>query len=143
MPLDSPLLQSAHGVAVGRSPGLATLKEAFDITYAVHRMEEEGARRKGKGFLGDLNEEDEDSEDEDQAIVSAVKGRQQGNIAGVKGTRGVNNGNVMDKEAARAAYEGGRAGPRDRGDKKRGFELNMGGATLLGYVITRSNIDYV
>ncbi|CDO74116.1 hypothetical protein BN946_scf185043.g166 [Trametes cinnabarina] len=48
-PLDSPLLADARGgVREARSPGLATLKEAFDITYAVHRMEEEGARRRAQ-----------------------------------------------------------------------------------------------
>lgn len=137
LPLDSPLLQSAHGMGVGRSPGLATLKEAFDITYAVHRMEEEGARRRGgAAFLGDLDEEDED-EDGDAAMVSAVKSREPGtNLKGAQGTggstKGVNTGNHMDREAAKGAYQGGQAGPRDRGDRKRGFELNMGGATLLG-----------
>jgi hypothetical protein len=124
-------------MGVGRSPGLANLKEAFDITYAVHRMEEEGARRgRGGAFLGDLNEEDED-EDGDAAMVSAVKNRDahgklkdaQGAAAG---TRGVDNGMNIDREVAKGAYYGGQAGPRDRGDRKRGFELNMNGATLLG-----------
>ncbi|CCA69082.1 related to serine/threonine-protein kinase [Serendipita indica DSM 11827] len=133
-PLDSPLLQSAHGVAVGRSPGLATLKEAFDITYAVHRMEEEGARRRGANFLGDLNEDDEDEEDSDQAVINSVKQRQNGNLTGAQGagTRGVDTGTHMNRDAAKTAYQGGRAGPRDRGDRKKGFELNLGGATLLG-----------
>ncbi|KAI6035237.1 kinase-like domain-containing protein, partial [Pisolithus orientalis] len=39
-PLDSPLLAAARGLVDARSPGLASLKEAFDVTYAVHRMEE-------------------------------------------------------------------------------------------------------
>lgn len=119
---------------MGRSPGLATLKEAFDITYAVHRMEEEGARR--KNFLNDLNEEDE--EDSDEAMVSAAKNRENGNLAGAQGvgTRGVADPNTMDRTAAKNAWNGGggRAGVRDRGERKKGFELNMGGATLLGYV---------
>jgi serine/threonine-protein kinase RCK2 len=124
-------------MGVGRSPGLANLKEAFDITYAVHRMEEEGARRgRGGAFLGDLNEEDED-EDGDAAMVSAVKNRDaHGNLKNAQGaaagTRGVGNGMNVDREAAKGAYYGGRAGPRDRGDSRRGFELNMSGATLLG-----------
>ena len=66
-PLDSPLLADARGgVREARSPGLATLKEAFDITYAVHRMEEEGDRRRAqkgganRGFLQNLNESDEE-----------------------------------------------------------------------------------
>ncbi|THH06039.1 hypothetical protein EW146_g9738 [Bondarzewia mesenterica] len=36
-----PLLHSAKSCHDGRSPGIATLKEAFDITYAVHQMEKE------------------------------------------------------------------------------------------------------
>ncbi|TCD70499.1 hypothetical protein EIP91_003260 [Steccherinum ochraceum] len=69
-PLDSPLLASMHGGRDGRSPGLASLKEAFDITYAVHRMEEEGARRRAqkgganRGALSGLNEEDDEDEAE-------------------------------------------------------------------------------
>ncbi|KAJ7507580.1 kinase-like domain-containing protein [Mycena galericulata] len=126
-PLDSPLLSAARGRIEGRSPGIATLKEAFDITYAVHRMEEEGARRrkyKGRGgagvrgFLGGLNEDDEEDEDmEDE--------REKNKSAGSAGAAG---------------YAGGRAGPRDRGRNAgtprsagpKGFELDMDGATLLG-----------
>lgn len=52
-----------------RSPGVVSLREVFDVGYAVHRMEEEGKRRKNwrQGYRGGpqpLNEEDEfDSED--------------------------------------------------------------------------------
>ena len=68
--LDSPLL-APGGRRAMPSPGVASLKEAFDVTYAVHRMEEEGNRRRayngpggaGKaGFLHGLNEEDDDIE---------------------------------------------------------------------------------
>ncbi|KAF7331954.1 Protein kinase domain-containing protein [Mycena kentingensis (nom. inval.)] len=116
-PIDSPLLSAAKGRAEGRSPGIATLKEAFDVTYAVHRMEEEGARRrkyKGRGgagvrgFLGGLNEDDEEDFEEE------------------------------DTKSA-GAFAGGRAGQRDRGRNTgprsagaKGFELDMDGATLLG-----------
>lgn len=66
-----------------RSPGINTLREAFDITYAVHRMEEEGARRRAyngpggagqRGFLNGLNEDDEDSDDA-QRDIDATKRR--------------------------------------------------------------------
>jgi hypothetical protein len=69
--LDSPILADHYrrGPRDGRSPGLATLKEAFDITYAVHRMEEEGQRKQamgagGRGALGELNEDDEEQDEE-------------------------------------------------------------------------------
>ncbi|KAI0033805.1 kinase-like domain-containing protein [Vararia minispora EC-137] len=118
-PLDSPLLTAAKGGRDGRSPGLATLKEAFDVTYAVHRMEEEGARRrayKGRdgagqaGFLQNLNEDDED---EDENLPPSVQVHMQGQ---------------------QERLSDGRAGQRDqvrhrqRGNK---FELTMDGATLL------------
>ncbi|KAJ6599224.1 kinase-like domain-containing protein [Mycena vulgaris] len=126
-PLDSPLLSAARGRVEGRSPGIATLKEAFDITYAVHRMEEEGARRrkyKGRGgagvrgFLGGLNEDDEDDDEEERPDE-----REQSKSA----------------SAGAGGYAGGRAGPRDRGRNAatprtagpRGFELDMDAATLL------------
>ncbi|GLB33640.1 putative serine/Threonine protein kinases, catalytic domain [Lyophyllum shimeji] len=133
IPLDSPLLSAARGGRAheGRSPGLATLKEAFDITYAVHRMEEEGARRRKymgpssagpRGHLGGLNEED----DEDDVMDEGEDGLVEAGVAGV---------------GAGAQFAGGRAGPRDQGagtrrqgprKAKGGFQLDLDGATLLG-----------
>ncbi|KAI9001127.1 Pkinase-domain-containing protein [Trametes punicea] len=126
-PLDSPLLADARGgIREARSPGLATLKEAFDITYAVHRMEEEGARRRAqkgganRGFLHNLNESDE----EDEAP------RQQPVGSGAK---------VTAKRAVQGDAYDGRAGQRDRGRRAQAgsggakpFELDLDGATLLG-----------
>ncbi|KAH9921488.1 Pkinase-domain-containing protein [Epithele typhae] len=123
--LDSPLLAEARGGArEARSPGIATLKEAFDITYAVHRMEEEGARRRAqkgganRGFLQNLNESDE----EEEKIVSKVPPPGAG-------------AQVAAKRAVQPSAYDGRAGQRDRGKKAGGprtFELDMDGATLLG-----------
>ncbi|KAI0637727.1 Pkinase-domain-containing protein [Trametes polyzona] len=126
-PMDSPLLADARGgVREARSPGLATLKEAFDITYAVHRMEEEGARRRAqkgganRGFLHNLNESDEE---EDQAPRQVPAG------SGAK---------VAAKRAVQGDAYDGRAGQRDRGRRMGGgggpkpFELDLDGATLLG-----------
>ncbi len=121
--LDSPMLSEARGA---RSPGLAVLKEAFDITYAVHRMEEEGARRRAqkgganRGFLTNLNESDE--EEESLPVKQLPAG------AGAK---------VAAKRAVQDSAYDGRAGQRDRGTrtsgvKKGGFELDLEGATLLG-----------
>jgi hypothetical protein len=52
------MLSVVDAMAVHR--GLLHLKEAFDITFAVHRMEEEGARRrayKGRGGAGRADEQ--------------------------------------------------------------------------------------
>lgn len=79
-PMDSPLLAALGGRPDGRSPGITSLREAFDITYAVHRMEEEGARKKRyrgnglavHGFLGELDEDEESPKlDEEDASDSS------------------------------------------------------------------------
>lgn len=50
-----------------RSPGAVNLREVFDVSYAVHRQEEEAKRRKVAGYRGGgfnaLNPLDEDEED--------------------------------------------------------------------------------
>ncbi|KAG6832955.1 hypothetical protein H0H92_004839 [Tricholoma furcatifolium] len=126
MPLDSPLLSAARGGRghEGRSPGLSTLKEAFDITYAVHRMEEEGARRRKyniasagpRGHLEGLNEDDEDEFiDDDNAepgLAGVGAGDHRRSGATAKPTPGTTD---LPKRAPRAA-----------------FQLDLDGATLLG-----------
>jgi len=166
MPLDSPLLRSMKGTKANQrglmSPGINQLKEAFDITYAVHRMEEEGAQRKGynagnKGELMGLNEEEEEDEVEEtsrkygQEVGRAVE-RQRGARGSEASTASSSSarqqqqqqqqqaaqhypgrGGADPKLAAAVLYDG-RAGQRDRGSRsnKRAFELNMNNATLLG-----------
>jgi serine/threonine-protein kinase RCK2 len=120
--LDSPLLHAVRGGRDGRSPGIASLKEAFDITYAVHRMEEEGARRrayKGRGgagragFLVGLNEEDDEELDEETTDSSRSQGQR-------------------TQQQHRELYDG-RAGQRDMPRRHaKPFELSIDGATLLG-----------
>lgn len=60
-----------------RSPGAVNLREVFDVSYAVHRQEEEGKRRKnfkqgyrGAAGLNSLNALDEEYDDEDEDGVS-------------------------------------------------------------------------
>jgi serine/threonine protein kinase len=144
------------GARDGRSPGVATLKEAFDITYAVHRMEEEGARRRAyngaegagaRGFLGGLNEEGE--EDDDEEVMEEVAKKHGQQAARVLEDRkyaapGVNNmqAGAGHRRMAVGSIADGRAGVRDqgmRGARQRkgepantGFALDMGNATLLG-----------
>lgn len=148
-PLDSPLLQSyMRGDHGARSPGLSTLKEAFDITYAVHRMEEEGAHRRGRGrdrqaggaggrWLPGLNEEDEGEDDE--RIIQEAR-RRHGEVDILDGSlkrkgekRGDRTAKVGVSGNAEPGY-GGRAGQRDLGRKAGStpFELDMQSATLLG-----------
>jgi serine/threonine protein kinase len=134
IPLDSPLLHSFRGGRDGRSPGIASLREAFDITFAVHRMEEEGARRrayKGRGgagqagFLVGLNEDDENVSDEETTVPSRSQGQQQ------------------QQQQPRELYDG-RAGQRDNpGRHARPFELNFDGATLLGRRQLRDGQDKI
>ncbi|KAG9317615.1 kinase-like domain-containing protein [Chiua virens] len=148
-PLDSPLLSAAHGgIESARSPGLATLKEAFDITYAVHRMEEEGARRRAyngrggagaRGFLHGLNEDDEDNEADDESLVNQARHRrgQHGGIAAdtrVVATKNADLNGIPAVIPEKNLWDG-RAGPRDRGRRTggpKGFELDIDNATLLG-----------
>lgn len=120
-------------------------------------MEEEGARRRAakgganRGFLGGLNEEDEDSAiEQDEHIVAEARHRHGENLddqrartaaaqqlpqgAGAKAAakRAVQGGTAHVK--ANAPIYDGRAGQRDRGRKVGAapFELDLDGATLLG-----------
>jgi len=160
-PMDSPLLASIRaGNREGRSPGIGALKEAFDVTYAVHRMEEEGARRRAyngpggagtRGFLQGLNEEDEET-DEDMQLeearrkhgeavarqIAESRARAAANAkAGIKEapvTNYVGRGGANRREAEAVLYDG-RAGQRDRGkggQSKSAFDLDLNNATLLG-----------
>ncbi|KAI4163063.1 MAG: hypothetical protein LQ342_003381 [Letrouitia transgressa] len=71
-----------------RSPGAVNLREVFDVSYAVHRQEEEGKRRKnfkqgyrgaaGMSGLNPLNEDDDDYEDLDEdTLLSNIPQSQQ------------------------------------------------------------------
>ncbi|EIW82195.1 Pkinase-domain-containing protein [Coniophora puteana RWD-64-598 SS2] len=146
-PLDSPLLAAARGGLVeGRSPGLAVLKEAFDVTYAVHRMEEEGARRrayKGRGGAGvrgnlqGLNEDDEDHVDDEDVIEDAKARHGEVDVphAAGAGAKAVAKRNVAPTSHVERSIWDGRAGTRDRGRRTqgtKGFELDIDNATLLG-----------
>ncbi|KAH9447453.1 hypothetical protein Pst134EA_029489 [Puccinia striiformis f. sp. tritici] len=154
-PIDSPLLHATGGGM--RTPGVAQLREAFDVTYAVHRMEEEGARRVRYGGAGNagvlhgLNEEEEEEEsggggDNKNAGSSKANNQKYQAWGGAGGA---------DRHLAEKALYSGQAGTRDRGSsntnrsstaqaksklgqksnappRHTGFELNIDQATLLG-----------
>jgi hypothetical protein len=96
------------------------LKEAFDITYAVHRMEEEGARRRGRAggaaavrnWLGGLNEDDEYEQVDAGTAPATTEPRKE------------ERSRTGQRDRSRRAGEGG--GLRGQ------FELDLEGATLLG-----------
>ncbi len=66
-----------------RSPGAVNLREVFDVSYAVHRQEEEGKRRKnfphgyrgaaGLSGLNPLNEDDDDFSDDQEDEKNALQ----------------------------------------------------------------------
>lgn len=136
-PLDSPLLSAARGGRghEGRSPGLATLKEAFDITYAVHRMEEEGARRRkyngrggagSGGFLVGLNEDDEDEDDDEDDEDDGPRGPGVVSAGAAGGRTGQRDQGRVVQRQQQPTQDRARRTPRG------GFELDLDGATLLG-----------
>ncbi|GAA6004456.1 hypothetical protein JCM10207_000734 [Rhodosporidiobolus poonsookiae] len=159
MPMDSPLL-APGGRRAMPSPGIATLKEAFDVTYAVHRMEEEDKQRNrgagGRGFLQGLNEEDEEDEEADlrkygASVTQAIQQKrrdlqdplkpQQAQQSAAEQQRAAQAyqgwGGADRRQAEAALYGDGRAGVRDRGTRGRrgggaGFDLKLDNATLLG-----------
>ncbi|OAA47939.1 Calcium/calmodulin-dependent-like protein kinase [Metarhizium rileyi] len=142
-----------------RSPGAVNLREVFDVSYAVHRQEEEGKRRAQVGTraggmgkpLGGLDEEDEDA-DEMQVDQQA---HSKAPTAGTHSLeQSMRNTNIRDQEAHVRGRERERAAApvpergygqhsatvtaaarqqvRDRNRQKGAFELNLDNATLLG-----------
>lgn len=109
-----------------RSPGAVNLREVFDVSYAVHRQEEEGKRRAQVGarggparFLGGLNEEDEE-EDTDDMEVDAPSG--DGNTKTTNTTaqsleQGMRKTSLQDQEAnrGRQATRGVGVGVNEKG----------------------------
>lgn len=145
-----------------RSPGAVNLREVFDVSYAVHRQEEEGKRRAQLGTragmgqpLGGLAEEEEENGDrmqvDQQAHVANVANPNNGPNAGTRALeQSMRNTNIRDQEAQARGRERDRAPEkgygqhsatitaaarqqvRDRNKQKGPFELNLENATLLG-----------
>jgi serine/threonine-protein kinase RCK2 len=117
------------------SPGIS-LKEAFDVGYAVHRMEEEGARKRkmklGKSkalnpFKGKLNlnaMDDDDDDDDDQTSSSTTI--QQAPIVPSS-----TNEPVKTKTGSKFAFMQPASHNKET-PRRLAFELNLDGATLLG-----------
>lgn len=65
-----------------RSPGAVNLREVFDVSYSVHRQEEEGKRRKnftqgyrGSAAMDSLNPLNEDYDEDDEGISAPYDSR--------------------------------------------------------------------
>jgi len=65
-----------------RSPGAVNLREVFDVSYSVHRQEEEGKRRKnftqgyrGSAAMDSLNPLNEDYDEDDEGISAPYDAR--------------------------------------------------------------------
>lgn len=136
-----------------RSPGAVNLREVFDVSYAVHRQEEEGKMRQqlggragaGKPLAG-LDEEDED---EDRMQIDQGAGTKHNTVTQSL-EQSMRKTNIRDQEAAKVPREAQRVGDkgygqhspsvtaaarqqvRDRNRQKGPFELNLDNATLLG-----------
>jgi len=141
--IDSPLIYdeilNTPGEVIRRkdilSPGIS-LKEAFDVSYAVHRMEEEGARKRkiklgGHGKSGplnpfkgklDLNAMDDD-DDDDTGSSTTVHQVPIGITA--------SNSTVKKKTGSKFAFMQPTKHNKEA-SRRAGFELNLDGATLLG-----------
>lgn len=137
-----------------RSPGAVNLREVFDVTYAVHRQEEEAKRRKqigtkaGLSRLAGLNEDEED-EDAEMEDAGAYKTGGNGTHAIEQSMRNANisgteqRGRERERQQRVAEQKGygqhsaaitaaARQQVKDRNRAKGAFELNLDGATLLG-----------
>jgi serine/threonine protein kinase len=112
------------------SPVVVALKEVFDVSNAVHRMEEENARTSRRRFLDQIVvEEDmmEEEEEEDPALAGVEKRFEQVSVG--QPTTHVAPVNVHGVQTSTRKPRKG-AIPRAMGG--RGFfELNLEGATLI------------
>jgi len=136
-----------------RSPAAVNLREVFDVSYAVHRQEEEAKMRKQLGIkvggpehLSEVTEADEEQEGAD-----VIQGQ-----AGTKSLEtSMRNTNIRDQDTqhergrertqapahqqekgygqhSAAVAAAARQQVRERQKQKGAFELSLDGATLLG-----------
>lgn len=129
-----------------RSPGAVNLREIFDVGYSVHRQEEEAKRRKqvgskagGPSRLTNLHEESSEEEasnnsQDDQQLEQSMRNTNLGKDQ----ERGRERTRQGDREArgygqhSAAVAQAARQQVKDRHRQRGAFELNLGGATLLG-----------
>lgn len=126
--------------------GISSMKEVFDVSYAVHRMGEERAQRKEtakksttaqsrfKVFNAPLNdEEEEDMVNDDSSNTSSSDDNIDSLCSTLDATqiKKPNNDNLLIKKLA-GRFNDETPPTVNRKPNKKSFELNMGKATLLG-----------
>ncbi|KAK3945225.1 Pkinase-domain-containing protein [Diplogelasinospora grovesii] len=111
-----------------RSPGAVNLREVFDVSYAVHRQEEEGKRRKqvggkaGVDRLVGLNEDEEDAEMADEENAESI----------YKPSAAVNTTSQIE-QSMRNAQIGDQQEPRGRERERKHRDLPPAAVEQRGY----------
>ncbi|EPY50633.1 CAMK/CAMK1 protein kinase Srk1 [Schizosaccharomyces cryophilus OY26] len=112
---------SDDGIPSARTPGVNSLREVFNISYAAHRMEQERLRKRGfrgnqgmMNFYDNMNELIEEEGEYDSSTSNVEHALKRINIANSPHTRSPN----LSPQRK----------PRENGFK--GFQLNLSNATL-------------
>lgn len=127
-----------------RSPGSVALREVFDVGYAVHRLEEEGKRRKkwnqgyrGAGPLNAMDEEEDEYNSEDEGAERSKVPRQARNPAADDVAESLKKTNLtgshqQQKQARIEQHRKVESAVQKTRRKNGPFELSLANATLLG-----------
>jgi len=125
-----------------RSPGSVALREVFDVGYAVHRLEEEGKRRKkwkqGYRTLNPMDEEEDEYDSEEGGGERSKIQRQTGSLAAddvaesLKKTNLAGPSQTNQHKQPRVDHRTNLESVQKARRKNAPFELSLDNATLLG-----------
>lgn len=135
-----------------RSPGSVALREVFDVGYAVHRLEEEGKRRKKwkqgyreTGPLNPMNEEEDGYDTEEDVGERSKAPRQAGSLAADDVAESLKKTNLAGTQQTAQQHQKQpkieqrveqqrklESAVRKTRKKNGPFELSLDNATLLG-----------
>ncbi|CAA22861.1 MAPK-activated protein kinase Srk1 [Schizosaccharomyces pombe] len=113
--------------SAARTPGVNSLREVFNISYAAHRMEQEKIRKRGQrgnqgimNFMGDMDDLMEENDDYDDGTKSVEHSMKRVNLSGE------NDPSLASRQPAQSQQQ---SSQRSR-NKFKGFQLNLSKATL-------------
>lgn len=130
-----------------RSPGSVAIREVFDVAYAVHRLEEEGKRRKkwkqgyrGAYQLNAMDEEEGEYASGDESAERSKVPRQAGNPAADDVAESLKKTNLtgshqihqQQKQTKMEQHRKVESAVQKGRHRKGAFELSLDNATLLG-----------